>query len=139
MQHRQKREIQWAQEVNGFGVERKNPWEIGGVSVPNHAIPDTAILVFLHRARDYSLTSMPGQTEDDAPIRVAPDDLAPETLRAVIESFILREGTDYGLRESLLDDKVAQVLAQLRSREAYIVFDPGTESVSVVLAREIKN
>ncbi len=81
---------------------------------------------------------MPDQTEDQAPIRVAPYDLAPATLRAVIESFILREGTDYGLHESSLDDKVAQVLAQLRRREAYIVFDPGTESVSVVLAREIK-
>jgi uncharacterized protein YheU (UPF0270 family) len=69
---------------------------------------------------------------------VTPDDLAPATLRAVIESFILREGTDYGLHESSLDDKVAQVLAQLRRREAYIVFDLGTESVSVVLAREIK-
>jgi uncharacterized protein YheU (UPF0270 family) len=75
---------------------------------------------------------------DPAPIIVAPEDLAPETLRAVIESFVLREGTDYGLHESSLEVKVAQVLAQLRRREAYIVFDPSTESVSVVPAREIK-
>ena len=80
---------------------------------------------------------MPSQTEDHAPICVAPDDLAPATLRAVIESFILREGTDYGLHESSLDGKVVQVLAQLRRREAYIVFDPTTETVSVVLASEI--
>lgn len=80
---------------------------------------------------------MPSQTDDQAPIVVAPEDLAPATLRAIIESFVLREGTDYGLQESSLEDKVAQVLAQLRRREAFIVFDAGTESVSVVPAREI--
>jgi uncharacterized protein YheU (UPF0270 family) len=79
---------------------------------------------------------MPIQTEHQAPVRVAPDDLAPATLRAVIESFVLREGTDYGLQECTLDTKVAQVLAQLRRREAYIAFDPTTESVSIVLASE---
>ena len=62
-----------------------------------------------------------------APIRLAPDDLKPDTLRAVIESFVLREGTDYGVHEASLDDKVAQVLTQLRRGEAHITFDPATE------------
>ena len=68
-----------------------------------------------------------------AAIRVAPDDLEPDTLRAVIESFVLREGTDYGLRETSLEAKVAQVLNQLRRGEAHITFDPATESVNVVV------
>ena len=72
-----------------------------------------------------------------APVRVAPDDLEPDTLRAVIESFVLREGTDYGLRETLLEDKVAQVLAQLRRGEAHITFDPATGSVNVLTTRAI--
>jgi len=72
-----------------------------------------------------------------APIRVAPDDLAPETLRAVIESFVLREGTDYGERETSLEDKLAQVLRQLRRGEAHITFDPATESVNVVVTSAI--
>jgi uncharacterized protein YheU (UPF0270 family) len=67
------------------------------------------------------------------PIRVAPDDLEPDTLRAVIESFVLREGTDYGEHETLLATKVAQVLRQLRRGEAHITFDPATESVNVVV------
>lgn len=71
------------------------------------------------------------------PIRIAPEDLAPDTLRAVVESFVLREGTDYGLHETSLDDKVAQVLAQLRREDAHIVFDPQTESVSIVVARDL--
>ena len=70
-----------------------------------------------------------------APIRVAPDDLEPDTLRAVIESFVLREGTDYGLHETPLEAKVAQVLLQLRRGEAHITFDPATESINVVVSR----
>jgi len=72
-----------------------------------------------------------------APIRLAPDDLEPDTLRAVIESFVLREGTDYGVQETSLEDKVAQVLIQLRRGEAQITFDPASESVNVVVTNAI--
>ncbi len=78
-----------------------------------------------------------GEAGDAPPIHLAPEDLAPDTLRAVIESFVLREGTDYGLHETALDDKVAQVLGQLHRREAYVVFDPPTASVSIVAARAL--
>jgi len=71
------------------------------------------------------------------PIRLAPDDLEPDTLRAVIESFVLREGTDYGAHETTLEDKVAQVLRQLRRGDAHVTFDPGTESVNIVVTRAI--
>ena len=74
---------------------------------------------------------------ESAPIRLAPDDLAPDTLRAVIESFVLREGTDYGVHEASLEDKVAQVLIQLRHGEAHITFDPATESINVVVTSAI--
>lgn len=74
---------------------------------------------------------------DIAPIRVAPDDLEPDTLRAVVESFVLREGTDYGVHETSLDDKVAQVLGQLRRGEAHITFDQATASVNVVVTRAV--
>ena len=75
--------------------------------------------------------------EEIATIRVEPGDLEPDTLRAVIESFVLREGTDYGLHETALDTKVAQVLLQLRRGEAQITFDPATESVNIVVTRAI--
>jgi len=74
---------------------------------------------------------------ETAPVRVAPDDLEPDTLRAVIESFVLREGTDYGLHETSLETKVAQVRLQLQRGEAHITFDPATESVNVVVTSAI--
>src|SRR4051794_17981387 len=76
--------------------------------------------------------------EEIGPIRVAPHDLEPDTLRAVIESFVLREGTDYGVRETSLEEKVAQVLIQLRRGDAHITFDPATESINLVVTRAIK-
>lgn len=75
----------------------------------------------------------PMDVEESAPVRVEPDQLAPDTLRAVIESFVLREGTDYGLHEVSLEEKVAQVLRQVHRGEAHITFDPGTASVNLVV------
>jgi hypothetical protein len=71
---------------------------------------------------------------DEAPglIEIAAAQLSPETLRAVVESFVLREGTDYGEREYSLQQKVAHVMRQLERGEAHIVFDPATESVQIV-------
>ena len=57
--------------------------------------------------------------------------LAPETLQALVESFVLREGTEYGAQEVSLATKVAQVIKQLQRGEARIVFDPATESVDI--------
>lgn len=52
----------------------------------------------------------------------------------MIESFVLREGTDYGEREYSLEQKVAQVRAQLERGQARILFDPesGTVTLEVV-------
>jgi uncharacterized protein YheU (UPF0270 family) len=76
------------------------------------------------------------QDPDDIPppVEVAPDQLSPEALRGVVEAFVLREGTDYGLREVGFEAKVAQVLRQLESGDAVILFDPATESVTIAPA-----
>ncbi|MEY4761125.1 MAG: hypothetical protein RLZZ200_981 [Pseudomonadota bacterium] len=66
------------------------------------------------------------------PIEIPPDALSADALRGVIEAFVLREGTEYGDRDWSLDEKVEQVMGQLRRREARIVFDPVTESVTLV-------
>ena len=61
-------------------------------------------------------------------------ELADETLRAVIEAFVLREGTDYGSREFALEDKVAHVRSQLERGIAQIVYDPESQSIDIVPA-----
>lgn len=67
-----------------------------------------------------------------APIEIPYRELSQEALAGVIESFVLREGTDYGEREYTLEEKVAHVMRQLERGEARIVFDPATETVTVL-------
>ena len=57
--------------------------------------------------------------------------LTPETLRTLIEIFVMREGTDYGHQEHDLETKVAQVMRQLNRNEAVVLFDPDTESFTI--------
>jgi hypothetical protein len=73
--------------------------------------------------------------ERRVPVVVPHADLAADLLRAVIESFVLREGTDYGEKEFTLDQKVERVIRQLERGEAQIVFDPDTESVNIAAGR----
>jgi uncharacterized protein len=61
-------------------------------------------------------------------------ELAADTLRAVIEAFVLREGTDYGAREFDLEEKVAHVRSQLERGIAQIIYDPESESIDIVPA-----
>ena len=74
----------------------------------------------------------PPESERPESVVVPFGDLQADLLRAVVESFVLREGTDYGERELSLEEKVGRVIAQLKRGEAQIVFDPETETVSIV-------
>jgi uncharacterized protein YheU (UPF0270 family) len=76
-------------------------------------------------------------SENTGSLEVSYRDLSAQALRGVIESFVLREGTDYGAREFSLDEKVAHVVRQLERGEIKIVFDRQTESVHIVVARSI--
>jgi uncharacterized protein YheU (UPF0270 family) len=59
-------------------------------------------------------------------------ELAADLLHAVVESYVLREGTDYGEKEFSLEEKVSHVIGQLKRGEARIVFDPETQTVSII-------
>jgi uncharacterized protein YheU (UPF0270 family) len=83
---------------------------------------------------------MAGTTVEQAPepVEVPYTELREDVLHAVIESFVLREGTDYGEKEYSLQDKVARILIQLKQREAKIVYDPESDSVTIVVAPRSK-
>lgn len=71
------------------------------------------------------------------PVVIPPEQLSSEALDGVIESFITREGTDYGEMEWSLAEKVEQVRRQLRRGEAVIVFDPLTETCTLIPRSEL--
>lgn len=59
------------------------------------------------------------------------DALEPDTLYSLAESFVLREGTDYGEEEVSLEIKVQQVLTRLKSGDAVLVYSELHESVDI--------
>jgi uncharacterized protein len=72
--------------------------------------------------------------ERPEPVEIPLGALGADALRGVIESFVLREGTDYGEREVPFEVKVAEVLRQLERGEARVLYDPVSESVDIVVA-----
>lgn len=59
-------------------------------------------------------------------------ELTSETLDSLIESFVLREGTDYGEHERSLEQKVADVKSQLQRGEAVLVWSELHETVNIM-------
>jgi uncharacterized protein len=67
------------------------------------------------------------------PVVVPHTALSAEALTGVIQSFVLREGTDYGEHDVSFATKVLQVRRQLERREAEIVYDPNTGTTGIVV------
>jgi len=65
-------------------------------------------------------------------VKVPYDQLSPEVLEAVIEEFILREGTDYGKAEVPFERKIERVKKQLKTGRAFIVFDDSMQSCTIL-------
>ncbi|MFK7862924.1 MAG: YheU family protein [Pseudohongiellaceae bacterium] len=58
--------------------------------------------------------------------------LPSDTLKAIIEDYVTREGTDYGHQDYSLENKIEQVLASLKNGKAIITFDEDSETCSIV-------
>jgi uncharacterized protein YheU (UPF0270 family) len=80
--------------------------------------------------------AMDHEHRESHPVPIPHRALSPEALRGVVDAFVLREGTDYGERDTSHAEKVRQVIAQIERGEAQIVYDPGTSSVGIVLVTE---
>ncbi|MFT5701463.1 MAG: hypothetical protein ACI8ZB_004358 [Desulforhopalus sp.] len=65
-------------------------------------------------------------------VKIPYEQLSKEALNGVIEEFVTRNGTDYGEAEISLETKIAQVLSQLKSKDAFIVFDHNSETSTIV-------
>ncbi len=57
--------------------------------------------------------------------------LSDSALSGLVQEFVTREGTEYGLQEVPLEAKASQVLDQLRSGEVEIVYDEKTQTTSL--------
>jgi uncharacterized protein YheU (UPF0270 family) len=74
------------------------------------------------------------RSDDKEPgaVEIPFDSLSPDALRGLVEEFVTRDGTDYGVREKDIEAKVHDVLRQLERGEARIVFDPESGTANIV-------
>ena len=65
---------------------------------------------------------MSNQKEPSA-IKVDPSKISSFALEGLIKEFILREGTDYGVKVYTLEEKIEKIQKQLNSGRVVIVYD----------------
>jgi len=67
------------------------------------------------------------------------DQLEANTLTAIIEQFVLGEGTDYGDTPYNLQQKVAQVRLQLEKGTALVIYSDLHETVTIISRHDYDN
>ena len=65
------------------------------------------------------------------PLIIPHRSLEPETLRAMLEDFVTRDGSDYGEHEVGIGSRVQQVMRALESGKALILYDTDSETFSI--------
>lgn len=58
-------------------------------------------------------------------------ELQTQTIENILESFILREGTDYGAIELTLEQKKQQLMHQLKTNQVVLVWSELHQSIDV--------
>ena len=80
--------------------------------------------------------STPEKDSASPPVEIPAAALSADALNGVMENFINREGTDYGANEVGFDSKVDRVRKQLDRGDIKIIFDPDSESITLMTKNE---
>lgn len=73
---------------------------------------------------------------DSKVVLISYADLSAEALNGIVESFVLREGTDYGFSEVDHEKKMAQVLQKIKSQEFLMTYDFEEESINLLTRQQ---
>jgi uncharacterized protein YheU (UPF0270 family) len=63
------------------------------------------------------------------------DRINPDTLRNMIEEFVTREWSELADSGYTLDEKIEQVIRQLKDKQARIVYDSTSETWNIIPCR----
>ncbi len=72
------------------------------------------------------------------PLVIPHQELNPDTLRAMVEDFVTRDGTDYGELETPMAQRIDLVLRQLRAGKAFILYDAEAASFTIGSAEHLR-
>lgn len=65
-------------------------------------------------------------------MKIPIEKLSPQTIQAILEEFVSRDGTDYGLEELSLQEKVEDVKNQIDTGKVILVFDEESQSCNLI-------
>lgn len=65
-------------------------------------------------------------------VEVPYEQLDPDTLRNVISEFVTRDWEEMGSGSYTLEQKIEQVMAQLKNGKAKLVFDPLSSTCNII-------
>jgi uncharacterized protein YheU (UPF0270 family) len=71
-------------------------------------------------------------------VDVPVEQINPDTLRNLISEFVTREWEEFCFSPDTLEDKIEQVMDQLKSKKAKVVFDLKTETCNIILGENLK-
>ncbi|MDZ7781552.1 MAG: YheU family protein [Halioglobus sp.] len=69
-------------------------------------------------------------------VEVPPSRLGAGLLRALLEEYVTRDGTDYGNRELSLDEKVQRLQGQLDAGDVRLLYESESEQWDLVPSRD---
>lgn len=81
---------------------------------------------------------LPEADEPRPPVIVPPEKLQDETLRQLAVEFLLRETGNDISESGITEERVERVIKALYRGSHLITFDPGTESVGIIEAKEFQ-
>lgn len=70
-------------------------------------------------------------------VEVPFEKINPDTLKNLISEFVSREWEEVGDSTATLEDKVSQVMLQLKTKKARVVFDLRSESCNIVVVERV--
>lgn len=83
-----------------------------------------------HRAPD-------ADADEPSGLLVPASSLSADALTGLIEEFVTRDGTDYGLNEVSLVARIEQVRRQIDKGDVSVVFDITSQVANLVLTRDL--
>ena len=67
------------------------------------------------------------------------DQLEPETLAAVLEEFVTRQGAIHGHADESVESQMSMLLHRIRAGAAVLVYDEETESCTIVAREDLQS
>jgi uncharacterized protein YheU (UPF0270 family) len=72
---------------------------------------------------------------DEEAVDIPLDRIDPDILRSMVEEFVTREWNELADSGYTLDEKVGQVMQQLKGKQAKIVYDTISETWNIIPSR----